>query len=160
MANDSTILPSVDDPPGQAPVSGNNTGVAFDYSQHLDRLVSALDQIAISAAGINDKLGTIVADSNLIAIAQTSIMSSQTTIAAKQSAMETYQKKVKELAEGTGVHFVGPWEWVGLLSLYKLFIEEGKILEETNNVSAEKLAEALAKFNQYKDKVNSLPTVF
>ena len=102
----------------------------------------------------------MVTNSTAIKTAIETIATQQTTIATKLTEIETYQQRIKELAEGSGIHFVGPWEWVGLLSLYKLFIEEGKILEETNNVSAEKLAEALAKFNQYKDKVNSLPTVF
>ncbi len=120
--------------------------VAIDYTLYYDRIATALE--------------TIATNSTAIKTAVESIATQQTTIATKLTAIETYQQRIKELAEGTGVHFVGPWEWVGLLSLYKLFIEEGKILEETNNVSAEKLAEALAKFNQYKDKVNSLPTVF
>ena len=113
--------------------------VEIDYSTYYERLATALETIATNSSTMVQKI---------------------TTIAEKQTSMETYQKKLKELGEGPGIHVVGPWEWVGLLSLYKLFIEEGKILEETNNVSAEKLAQALAKFNQYKDKVNSLPTVF
>jgi hypothetical protein len=120
--------------------------VAIDYTEFYTRIATALE--------------TLVTNSTAIKTAIETIATQQTTIATKLTEIETYQQRIKELAEGSGIHFVGPWEWVGLLSLYKLFIEEGKILEETNNVSAEKLAEALAKFNQYKDKVNSLPTVF
>jgi len=127
--------------------------VAIDYTSYYDRIATALETLATNSTAIKTAVESI-------ATQQTTIATQQTTIATKLTAIETYQQRIKELAEGTGVHFVGPWEWVGLLSLYKLFIEEGKILEETNNVSAEKLAEALAKFNQYKDKVNSLPTVF
>lgn len=120
--------------------------VAIDYTEFYTRIATALE--------------TLVTNSTAIKTAIETIATQQTTIATKLTEIETYQQRIKELAEGSGIHFVGPWEWVGLLSLYKLFIEEGKILEETNNVSAEKLAEALAKFNQYKDKVSSLPTVF
>jgi hypothetical protein len=127
--------------------------VAIDYTLYYDRIATALETLATNSTAIKTAVESM-------ATQQTTIATQQTTIATKLTAIETYQKKVKELAEGTGVHFVGPWEWVGLLSLYKLFIEEGKILEETNNISAEKVAEALAKFNQYKDKVSSLPTVF
>ena len=120
--------------------------VAIDYTEFYTRIATALETLVTNSTAIKTEIETIATQ--------------QTTIATKLTEIETYQQRIKELAEGSGIHFVGPWEWVGLLSLYKLFIEEGKILEETNNVSAEKLAEALAKFNQYKDKVNSLPTVF
>jgi hypothetical protein len=144
--------------PGESVSEG--VSVAIDYTSYYDRIATALETLATNSTAIKTAVESIATQQTTIATQQTTIATQQTTIATKLTAIETYQQRIKELAEGTGVHFVGPWEWVGLLSLYKLFIEEGKILEETNTVSAEKLAEALAKFNQYKDKVNSLPTVF
>lgn len=129
------------------------TAAAVDYTSSIGNINTELNDIDTDTT-------SIAAQIVLITASLATIATNSSTIATKLTEIETYQKRIKELAEGPGVHFVGPWEWVGLLSLYKLFIEEGKILEETNNVSAEKLAQALAKFNQYKDKVNSLPTVF
>ena len=54
----------------------------------------------------------------------------QTTIADKQTAMETYQKKIKELGESNGIHVVGPWEWLGMSSIVKLYEEKGVNLAE------------------------------
>ena len=126
---------------------------APDYTTAVTSIGTELNSIDIDTT-------SIAAQIILIAGYLSTMASNTTTIATKLTDIETHQQRIKELAEGTGIHFVGPWEWVGLLSLYKLFIEEGKILDETSNVSAEKLAQALAKFNEYKDKVGSLPTVF
>lgn len=126
---------------------------APDYTTGVTSIGTELNSIDIDTT-------TIAAQIILMVGHLSTMAANSTTVANKLTEIETYQQRIKELAEGTGIHFVGPWEWVGLLSLYKLFIEEGKILEEGDNVSAEKLAQALAKFNQYKDKVNSLPTLF
>jgi hypothetical protein len=74
--------------------------------------------------------------------------------------METYQKKLKELGEGPGIHFIGPYDWIGIVALYKLLIEEGDILDVTNDVSTEKVAEALAKVNGYLEKIKEMPSEF
>jgi hypothetical protein len=49
----------------------------------------------------------------------------QTTIADKQTAMETYQKKLKELGEGNGIHMVGPLEWLSMYAIYKSLLAQG-----------------------------------
>lgn len=139
MAEDSTLLPNVDEPPGAAPSSGDGTGTAFDYSNHFDRIVTALEQMSLSLALIHDQLNVISSNSNIMAAAQTAIMSSQstiadsqttiadkqTTIADKQTLIETYQKTLKELGEGAGVHIQGPYEWLSMYAIYKLLTEEG-----------------------------------
>lgn len=147
MAEDSTLLPNVDEPPGQAPYYTAETatsipdeggtvtgkGIAFDYSAHLNRLVTALEQISISMALIAENTqdlsdnvqNRIVPALETITTQQTTIATQQTTIAAKQTAMETYQKKMKELGEGAGVHIVGPYEWLSMAAIYRIFIEQG-----------------------------------
>lgn len=139
MAEDSTLLPNVDEPPGQAsyytaetvtsiPAGGGTVtgrGIAFDYSRHLDRMVTALEQMSISMALIAENTQDI--SSNLqdrIIPAIETITAQQTIMAAKQTAMETYQKKVKELAEGEGVHMVGPYEWLSMYAIYRLLVQE------------------------------------
>ena len=61
--------------PGQAPLTNvGGTGVAFDYSDHLDRIVLALEQMAIASTetanqlnDINTKLDILVNNSTTIA---------------------------------------------------------------------------------------------
>ena len=83
-----------------------------------------------------------------------------TTVAEKVTAMETYQKRLKELGEGKGIHVVGPWEWVGMIAIYRLLVEEGKVLDKTLDVTDEQMAEAMAKVNGYLAKLNQFPTNF
>jgi hypothetical protein len=139
MSQDSTLLPNVDNPPGQASVIGDNTGTALDYSSHLDRVVTALEQMALSLALIYDKIDNISEKTDIIAASQASITSSQSTIADrqttianqqtiianKQALIETYQKRLKELSEGSGHHIVGPYEWLSMAAIYRIFVEQG-----------------------------------
>jgi hypothetical protein len=151
MAEDSTLLPNVDEPPGQAPYYTAETstsipdaggtvtgkGIAFDYSAHLNRLVTALDQISISMALIAENT------QDLSDNVQNRIVPALETIAAKQTSMETYQKKLKELSEGAGIHTVGPYEWLSMYAIYKLLLEQG-----------------VTDFASLKAQVNSLPKEF
>ncbi len=92
---------------------------------------------------------TIANNSTTIATNSTTIAEKQTIIAAKQTAMETYQKKLKELGEGTGIHIRGPYEALGMVTLYKLLIEQANILENTDGIDEKEKAKALAKARQY-----------
>lgn len=133
---------------------------AYDYGSHYTAMSGYLSNIASSLATINTSLNTIETNSTTAAEQLTTLATQTTTIASKQTAMETYFKKIKELAEGTGVHIIGPWDWIGLVALYKIFIEEGKILETENDISEEALIEARTKFNLYIDKLRDLPTMY
>jgi hypothetical protein len=139
MANDSSILPTVGDPPGQAilytaektttiPDAGGSvttTDIEFDYSEHLDRIVTALEQMSLSIAHIADKIDNISDKVTSIAGSQTSIAGSQTSIAGSQASIESYQEIIKNLAEGSGMHIKGPYEWLSMAAIYRIFVEQG-----------------------------------
>jgi hypothetical protein len=156
MANDSSLLPTAGVPPGQAPYYTAETvttipdaggtvtgrGIAFDYSDHLDRIVTALEQLSLSMAfiadkvdNISDKLSNISNNSNTIAINQTTMADKQTIVA--------------DLADGDGIHMKGPLDWVGLVSTYKLYVE---------NVGPENVT--LEGLIAYKAKIDALPKEF
>ena len=170
MANDSSLLPAAGAPPGQAsyytaetvttiPDAGGTVtgkGIAFDYSDHLDRVVTALEQLSLSMAfiadkvdNISDKLSNISNNSNTIATNQTTIADKQTTIADKQTTIADKQTIVADLAAGDGIHMKGPLDWVGLVSTYKLYVE---------NVGPENVT--LAGLIAYKAKIDVLPKEF
>lgn len=163
MANDSSLLPTAGVPPGQAPYYTAETvttipdaggtvtgkGIAFDYSDHLDRIVTALEQLSLSMAfiadkvdNISDKLSNISNNSDTIAIDQTTMADKQTTMADKQTI-------VADLAAGDGIHMKGPLDWVGLVSTYKLYVE---------NVGPENIT--LAGLIAFKAKIDALPKEF
>ncbi len=81
---------------------------------------------------ITDLISNISSKQTTIADKQTTIADKQTTIADKQTQMETYQKKLKELGEANGIHIVGAYDAFGMVSLYRLLIEQAKILDNTS----------------------------
>lgn len=153
-----------------AEVSGTENGsAALVWSKTLDlaaniiktknssAIKTSLGNIESNIDAITTDIDAITTDIDTITSNSTSIKTAQETMAQKQTAIETYQKKLKELGEGPGIHVVGPYELLGLVSIYRLFIEQGKMLETTNNVSSEQQAQALATFQSYVAKFNSLP---
>jgi hypothetical protein len=63
--------------------------------------------------------------------------------------IEKHQEKIRSLSEGSGIHMKGPLDWVGLVSTYKLYVE---------NVGPENVT--LAGLIAYKAKIDALPTEF
>jgi uncharacterized coiled-coil protein SlyX len=141
--------------------------LAIDYSDYYKRIAVSAETLATNSTAIKDsiaaidtKLGTIATQTTTIA-AQTTIVAAQTTIvASKQTAMETYQKKLKELGETTGIHVVGPYDWLGLINVYRSLIEQGGIADTQGNVSNAKQAEAIALVNAYIAKIQAFPNGF
>ena len=156
MANDSSLLPTAGAPPGQAsyytaetvttiPDAGGTVtgkGIAFDYSDHLDRIVTALEQLSLSMAFIADKIDNISDKLSNISNNSNTIATDQTTIANKQTV-------VADLAAGAGIHMKGAQEWIGLVSSYKVYIE---------NAGPYKMS--LDEFKSYYDKIAALPKDF
>ena len=99
------------------------TGVAFDYSDHLDRIVLALEQMAIASTETANQLNDINTKLDIL-------VNNSTTIAQKQTLIANYQETIKNLAQGDGVHVIGPWEWLGYASIVKLFEDKGINLAE------------------------------
>jgi hypothetical protein len=138
MANDSSLLPSVAAAPGNAAQAV--TANPYNYSVHLDRLVVALDQLSLSMAfvadkidNISDKIDNISHKMGVLASAGTLSADSITTIATA--------------ATGTGLRMKGPQDWIGLISTYKLYVEDS-------------CAIGLAALEAYKTKIDNLPKAF
>ena len=73
-----------------------NGGVAVDYSGILVRIATALETIATNS----------------------------TTLATNSTTIATNSTTVAGLVSGTGVHIIGPWEWLGMSSIIKYFEEQ------------------------------------
>jgi hypothetical protein len=85
-----------------------------------------------------------------------------TTIASKLTAIETYQKKMKELGEGPGIHFLGPYEKFGLVTTYRMMIEQAKILESAGVAATpEQITQALVEVRRLSDLIrDNIPREF
>ena len=109
-------------------------GIAIDYSPYYERIATALENISASLGGDST---TVV---GILGGLETSINSNLSTLAANSTT-------IKDLATGTGIHMVGPYDWLGYMSMYKLYVEDAGAI-------------GLTKLTEYKDKVKSLPTLF
>jgi hypothetical protein len=189
MANDSSLVPTTSNPPGQATLytaektvaiagatgpgvvssgggSVTTTDIEFDYSSHLDRIVTALEQISLSLAfvadkmdNVSDKLSNISENSDIITNKLSNISGNSDIIADKQTAIETYHKKLKELGEGDGIHAIGPYEYLGLINVYKTLVEEGDILK-TNTIQKSATKVAALRITEYLNIIKNLPKQF
>lgn len=127
ITKDTTTLP------GQTIVTDSNGGIAIDYSSYYERIATALETIATDTTAIKTSLANV--DTQL------------TTMSTSISTMTTNSTTITGLATGTGIHMVGPYDWLGYMSLYKLYVEDTGAI-------------GLTKLTEYKDKVKALPTLF
>ena len=175
MANDSSLLPTTPAAPVAAVLTTSSAGtgatannaIAYDYSPHLIRIVTALEQVSLSMAFIADKIDNVsdkLTDLATQSSIQNSILSSMyaaitpgsTTIGAILSDIaQASENSAQSLAgiydrsKGDGIHMKGPQDWIGLISTYKLYIE---------NAGPEKIT--LAEFEAFYNKIKDLPKDF
>jgi hypothetical protein len=133
-----------------------------NYTTQLNNLVTALQTIATNSTTDATNLATIATNSTTDATNLATVATRQTTIAEKQTAMETYQKKMKELGEGDGIHFLGPYEKFGLVSIYRMMIEQAKILESSGVAATpEQVTQALVEVRRLSDLIrDNIPREF
>jgi hypothetical protein len=125
----------------------SNTGIAFDFSPFFDRMATALETIATKSTNIDNTLSTI--------------STTLTNIKTDLDTLATNSTTIKNLAVGTGIHMVGPYDWLGYASLYHLYVEQGKFNSDTaTNLSTADQAIALANLEAYLAKIKNLPTMF
>jgi hypothetical protein len=120
--------------------------LVIDYSDYYKRIAVSAETLATNSTAIKDSIAAIATQTTIVA--------------SKQTAMETYQKKLKELGEGTGIHVVGPYDWLGLINVYRSLIEQGAIADTQGNVPAEQQAAATALVNTYIAKIQAFPAGF
>lgn len=120
----------------------------------LSAIETDINTIAGDTTVIKDKQTTIADKQTVIADKQTTIADKQTVIADKTTSIETYQKRLKELGETSGIRSRGPFEAWGNISTYKFLIEQAKILESTDNATPDKQSQALASVKSYIEAIN------
>jgi hypothetical protein len=156
---DSTLFPTVDDPVGQArlytaektttvPAGGGpvtTTDIEFDYSQHLDRIITALDRISYSLAlltGTADRAATSLETIN------------STRLADNLSTLATNVSAIKVLAETTGIKSMSPYDLITAASMYSYYTDNSADLDTLLTKIA---AVPAAKLQAISDAVQALP---
>lgn len=74
-------------------------------------------------------------------------------IATAMESVATSITSIQGLAEGNGIRVVTPYEWVTLISIYKLLIEEDKLVNGTRELTETERAEAQERISSYLAKV-------
>lgn len=121
---------------------GLNVSMAIDYTSYYDRIATALETIATNSTAIKNSIASITTNTGTMATQQTTMAAQQTTMASEQTIMAN-------LATGTGIHTRGVYETFGTMSLYRLLIEQAKILDySTGSASEAQKTAAIAEMNR------------
>jgi hypothetical protein len=102
---------------------------AVDYSTVYATIATALSTIATNSTSIKDNIA-LIKDSMATIATQTTTVASQTTTLASNSTTIT------GLATGNGIHIVGAYDVFGMLSIYRLLIEQAKVLENAGTTAS------------------------
>ena len=161
-----------------APEPAAESTPTYDYgsvygniSTYLNQVRGELADINVDTTAIATSLGTMATNSTTMATQTTAIATSlgydSTTISGLLGSLvqaienvEKHQQRMRELAEGTGIHMVGPYDWLGLISSYIYYVNKGEILKTDENLSEADIARAFAELKTYFDKIKTLPTTF
>lgn len=124
----------------------------YDYGSVYSNIYTALSNIDADTTPMAATLALIATSLATLATNSTTLATNSTTLASDSTVM-------KNLAEGSGIHFIGPYDYIGLIGVYKSLIEEGSILKPaTVQKSATKVA--TSKITEYLNAISSLPKQF
>jgi hypothetical protein len=148
FGNGSTSFSSTGGTGGATPTGGSSSGsgtskgsAAQVYAQILNSAAHTINCSNFNIVFDNGStpLGTILSE-----IAQASENTARATEDTSRSLAGIYDR-----TKGSGIHMKGPQDWIGLISTYKLYVE---------NEGPDKMT--LAEFAEYFNKVDSLPKSF
>lgn len=133
ITKDTTTLP------GQTIITDSNGGVAIDYSATLERIATALENTNTYLNNMATTLTDIKTDGHVVS-QSASVMSG--------------------LAQGAGMHIIGPYDWVGLISTYQLLVNQANVLDTSENASPEQQQQSKDAVIAFVNKIKELPTLF
>lgn len=113
-----------------------------DYSSYYATIGTALSTIATNSTSIKDNialikdsLATIATQTTTIATQTTTIATQTTTVASQTTTLASNSTTITGLATGNGIHIVGAYDGFGMVSLYRLLIEQAKILDNAGTTA-------------------------
>ena len=123
-------------------------GDPIDYSSYYTSIATALGTIASNSTDIKNSLATIATQTTIIA-------SRNTTIASALTNIESHQNKLRQLGEGPGIHIIGAYESFGMVTLYRLLIEQAKILDSAEAASESQVTAAITEATRIAQLIRS-----
>jgi hypothetical protein len=129
-------------------------GDPIDYSSYYTSIVSALQTIANNSTDIKNSLATIATQT-------TTLATQTTTLTTTMGEIEGHQQKLRELGQGDGIHIVGAYDAFGMVTLYRLLIEQAKILDTAEAASPEQIAASIDEVERVVGLIRTnIPTEF
>jgi hypothetical protein len=131
-----------------------DTGV--NYSTVYTTIATALETIATNSTSIKNDIASIKDDINTIATQTTTVASQTTTVASQTTILASNSTTITGLATGSGIHIVGAYDGFGMVSLYRLLVEQAKILDDTGGLaSPEKIQASLSEITRVVGQIRS-----
>jgi hypothetical protein len=145
---------------------------------HLDRIATALEPTDLSVLADNLSNSASLQESGLTEVVEqvsriaNSLQTSDSTNLADSltvngnrvaNSLETTNSSVnladniavlKTLAETTGIRSVSPYEYITLISIYKLLIEENKLFDTTRSITSAEKDQIKQKISDYIDSID------
>ena len=106
-----------------------------DYSSYYTSIATALGTIAANSTSIKDNIALIKDSLATIATQTTTIATQTTTVASQTTTLASNSTTITGLATGPGIHIVGAYDGFGMVSLYRLLIEQAKILDNAGTAA-------------------------
>ena len=106
-----------------------------DYSSYYATIGTALSTIATNSTSIKDNIALIKDSLATIATQTTTIATQTTTVASQTTTLASNSTTITGLATGNGIHIVGAYDGFGMVSLYRLLIEQAKILDNAGTTA-------------------------
>ncbi len=121
---------------GEGTTANMGVAIAIDYTAYYDRIATALETIATNSTAIKNSLATITTNStatkdsiatieNSLNDGSTSVVSLLSGLVDQQTTMATKVSSLEDRAKNDGIKILGPWEWLGMSSIVRLYDEKG-----------------------------------
>jgi len=134
-------------------------GLAIDYTQsindlnlHLDRIATALEPSDSSILADNLSNSTNTVDLTEIIEQVTRVADSLETTDNSPNIADNIST-IRKLGESTGIRTDSPYEYLTLISIYKLLIEENKLFDTTRSISETEKDQIKQKLAEYVDRI-------
>ena len=118
----------------QSGIGEDGVSIAIDYTTYYDRIATALETMATHT---------------------TTIATQTTTIATTITSIESHQNKLRQLGEGPGIHIIGAYDVFGMITLYRLLIEQAKILDSAESASESQITAAITEATRLAQQIRT-----
>lgn len=131
-----------------APGTTTIADASVDYSGVYTTISTALSTIATNSTSIKDNIALIKDSLATIATQTTTLATQTTTVASQTTTLASNSTTITGLATGNGIHIVGAYDGFGMVSLYRLLVEQAKILDNAQSATPAQIQASLTEITR------------